>query len=160
MIKKKRLSKFSIALWIAAVGWIAVLFFFSGQTSAESNALSMRVLNFILRLLPAINCPTATLHLVLRKVAHFSIFAVEGFLMGLAMMSALNRIAAGGGLTALACGAMAALNEYHQSFSEGRSCEFRDMLIDSCGAITGVLVAGLVCHCMRRRVRRRQNVII
>ena len=39
---------------------------------------------------------------------------------------------------------MAALNEYSQTFAEGRSCEPRDMLIDFAGAVLGIAAAVLI----------------
>lgn len=153
----------TVILWIAAIGWVAVLFFFSGQTAIQSGNLSMRVLNFLLRLFPSIPYPVEVLHPILRKLAHFGIFAVEGFLLGMALMTSLRARTLGGALAALICMAMAALNEYHQSFSEGRSCELRDVGIDTGGALAGILFAALVLQlirCAARRRARRGNVII
>ena len=39
MQNKGRVLRMSI-FWLLAIGWIAVLFFFSGQTAVESSALS------------------------------------------------------------------------------------------------------------------------
>ena len=39
------------------------------------------------------------------------------------------------------CVAFAGLDEYHQSFSDGRSPQATDVLIDSCGVIVGLIVA-------------------
>ena len=47
----------------------------------------------------------------------------------------------------------AVTDEYHQTFVEGRSCELRDMLIDSCGVALGVFLVFLT----NRRQRRRQK---
>ena len=53
--------------------------------------------------------------------------------------------AAGGALAAWLIGtAYAVTDEFHQSFVPGRSCELRDVMIDSCGVLTGVLLATLV----------------
>lgn len=52
---------------------------------------------------------------------------------------------AGGAAAAWLIGtAYAVTDEFHQSFVPGRSCEFRDVVIDSCGVLTGVLAALLV----------------
>ena len=85
---------------------------------------------------------------------------MEGGLLAAALMVTLRRRPAlGAALGCALCAGMAALNEYHQSFMEGRSCELRDVLIDSGGAVTGVLAAALILSICRRRARRR-NVII
>lgn len=155
MIARRRDTSFPLPLWIAAIGWVAVLFYFSGQNGAESGALSLRVANFILRACPFIDMPLELFHPMLRKLAHFGIFAVEGFLLGLALMRSLNRGALGGALGVAICAAMAALNEYHQSFMAGRTSQASDALIDSAGALAGALFAWLIFCALRRRARRR-----
>ena len=156
---RKRGSRALAPLWLAAIAWVAVLFFFSGQTGAESGELSMQVTRLLLKLFPWLPWTAEALHPVVRKLAHFGIFAVEGALLSAALMVTLRRKPGlGAALACALCAGMAALNEYHQSFQAGRSCELRDVLIDSCGALTGIALAALIRH-IRRRVRRR-NVII
>ena len=161
---ERRRPLLSVFLWIAAIGWGALLFYFSGQSGLESGELSLRFTRFVLRTFPFLPYSVEVLEPVLRKCAHFGIFGVEGFLLASAMMTTLRERAVGGALAALVCAIVAVLNEYHQSFSDGRSCEVRDMLIDTGGALTGVLFAALVvCLALRfaHRARGRgENVII
>ena len=42
-------------------------------------------------------------------------------------------------------------DEVHQYFVPGRSCELRDMGIDSCGVLAGVLIVMLVLRHKERR---------
>lgn len=147
-------------LWIAALSWGATLFFFSGQNANESSRLSLRVTQYVLRIFPSLPLEFETLHLLIRKTAHFCIFGLEGLLLGLAMMTSLPERRLGGLLAMIACAVAAVLNEYHQSFSDGRSCELRDMLIDSAGALTGVLAGMLLLAIIDRIFRHRRNVII
>ena len=159
-MQKKRRSRATVLLWLAAIAWVAVLFFFSGQTGAESGALSMRVTRFLLRIFPWLPWTAEALNPVLRKLAHFGIFAVEGLLLTSAVLTTLRRRPALGVVLACAvCAGMAALNEFHQSFMDARSCELRDVLIDSGGAAAGALVASRGVLLVRRRARRK-NVII
>lgn len=144
-----------ILLWALTIGGAGMLFFFSGQNGVQSGELSMAVTRFILRILPEIPLKIDTLHFYVRKLAHFSIFAAEGALLCGALLSSLRRLRPSAWITAAICAIMAALNEYHQSFKLGRSCELRDMLIDFAGALFGLLLAAL----LYRRLRRR-NVII
>ena len=142
--------------WALAIGWIAVLFYFSGQTAAESSALSSSVANFVRGIFPFNRIPPDQLEHVLRKLAHFSIFALEGFLLCLAMMESSRDKGAGALLSGILCTAVAAANELHQSFIEGRSCEGGDVLIDSAGALLGIAVAALAYFLCRRRRRDRR----
>ena len=150
-----RKPKLSVFFWIAAAVWCGVLFYFSGQSGAESSKLSLRVTRFVLRMLPFLPYAESELNNILRDIAHFGIFAVEGFLLGSAMMTLLPERALGGALSVLICAIVAVLNEYHQSFTEGRACEVKDMLIDSGGALAGVLFAALLLALAFRIARRR-----
>ena len=49
----------------------------------------------------------------------------------------------------------AVTDEIHQIFVEGRSCELRDMLIDSAGVLTGLVIALLIL----RRKRRKKGAV-
>ena len=148
----------SIFLWIAAAVWGGVLFYFSGQNGVESGELSLRVTRFVLRVLPSLPYTVDELQPILRDMAHFGIFAVDGLLLGAAMMTSRKRWAAGGLLAEISCAVVAVCNEIHQSFVDGRSCEVQDMLVDAGGAATGILLAvlllALAFGCARRRRER------
>lgn len=159
MPKAKRQAG-TILLWIAALGWAAILFFFSGQNANDSGRLSIWVTQQVMRIFPNLPLTFDDLHFFVRKTAHFCIFGLEGFLLGLAMMKSLTEKWLGSVLAVLSCAIVAVLNEYHQSFSEGRSCEVRDMIIDSCGAFLGVLVGALLLHLIAHFRKKRRNVII
>lgn len=163
-MKMKRRPVLSVFLWLAALGWVGLLFFFSGQNGVESGALSRRFTEFVLRAFPSLPYSVGELEPILRKMAHFGIFAVEGFLLSAAMMVSLRERGIAGILAAVSCAVVAALNEYHQSFMEGRSCALRDVFIDSAGAVVGVFFAALILFIVdagvRRRMHRRANVII
>ncbi|MGN0186053.1 MAG: VanZ family protein [Aristaeellaceae bacterium] len=152
-MQKKRKALRLILFWALAVGWIAVLFFFSGQNAAESGRLSGALADFVRGIFPFNRIPPDQLEHVLRKLAHFSIFALEGFLLCLALTESFRDKTAGAALSVIVCTALAAGNELHQMFSEGRSCEGRDMLIDTGGALLGVAVAILLLWFLRRRKR-------
>lgn len=157
MLKKQKSVRI-LLLWLLALGWGALLFFFSGQNAADSGDLSRRFTEFLLRLFPWLPVSARDLEPVLRKMAHFGIFAVEGFLLGLAVMCGAGRRLAGAGLAAGVCAALAALNEFHQSFSDGRVCALGDVAIDTGGAVCGILLA-LAVLAVGDRIARR-NVII
>lgn len=78
----------------------------------------------------------------IRKLAHFSIYGLMGIFSLLSVASykafrpGLRYVAA-----LIICALYAALDEFHQRFVPGRSCEIRDMLIDSSGALLGILFA-------------------
>ncbi|WP_461226567.1 VanZ family protein [Lacticaseibacillus suihuaensis] len=77
----------------------------------------------------------------IRKAAHFSIFLVFSF----ALSHGLTRLAHRPGWHSLAGVAvsfvLAAGDEFHQSLTHGRSPLFQDVILDTCGAAVGALLA-------------------
>ncbi len=82
-----------------------------------------------------------SLHPVVRKLAHASEYLVLGFaacmLWQLYAFSARKRLL----LSFLLCVAVAASDELHQLFVDGRGAMVTDVLIDCSGAVTGILIA-------------------
>lgn len=138
-MKKHKFAAFIFG--VLALGWAGLLFYFSGQNGTDSTSISMKVARLLVEWFPGIIGMSAeAFNPILRKIAHFGIFAVEGVFTGLCLMNALPM---GKGLL-LSCGIcilMAGANEYHQTFIEGRAGQLRDVFIDSAGALTGVFAA-------------------
>ena len=85
-----------------------------------------------------------------RKAAHFSEYALLGCLWYLWLHK--KRYSP---LIALGASALYAVtDEFHQSFVPGRSCELRDMLVDSSGALTGIAFA-FVLLCVIRCIKTK-----
>lgn len=116
----------------------------------------MFLTRLVLRMFPSISLPTATLDHLLRKLAHFGIFGVEGTLLGGALLSSLERRKLACGLGMLGCAIIGALNEFHQTFVPGRDGKLEDALIDAAGGIAGVLFA-LLLYLLICRVRRKKG---
>lgn len=140
---------------VLAAFWIGVLFYFSGQSGAESGGLSLKVARKLLQWFPMIDMPMDDFHHIVRKLAHMGIFAVQGLFTGLSLMNAL-RMDSGSAWAAISCFIMAAANEYHQTFIDGRSGEVRDVLIDSAGALLGILAAAILLLIARRINKSKQ----
>ena len=81
------------------------------------------------------------LQFVVRKGAHFTAYAILGGLC-FADLRVLDKFKLKiNFIIALVISALyAASDELHQYFVPGRSCEIRDVMIDSLGALTGITV--------------------
>ncbi|AQU80177.1 MULTISPECIES: VanZ family protein [Planococcus] len=133
--------------WIAALFWMAVIFYLSHQPGSASSNLSSGVVTALLDLInliaPQVELNVETFHTFIRKNAHFFAY----FLLGLLSLNAwrssgitgLKQLILGFGM----CILFATTDEIHQLFIEGRSGEVRDVMIDSAGAVLGVLIYGL-----------------
>ena len=77
--------------------------------------------------------------MIVRKTAHFTEYAVLGFLIFSVFESFFIRRKISV-LTALITGALYAVSdEIHQAFVPGRSCQASDMLLDTAGVMTGII---------------------
>ena len=150
-----------VVFTVALIACIAFIFSNSMAVAAVSEQSSGRVLWLMQAVLRRLGHPALaerlTMHIV-RKLAHFCEYALEGFLLMLCMRvysrHPLRHITVpmlGGVLTALT-------DETIQLFSEGRSSQVTDVWLDSAGVLAGILVAivlllaceGLYYHMKRR----------
>lgn len=160
MLRKGITRRRVIIYWILVGLCMALIFGFSAQNSNESASLSGSITGRVLSLIPAYRNSTPdvqqqwleTAHFLIRKGAHFTIYAVLGVLCYLAMrcyvlMRPLQMAIAWG------IGILYAMtDEFHQMFVPGRGPAIRDVLIDSAGALTGILLTACVMKlCKKRR---------
>ncbi len=120
---------------------ISSIWFFSSQTGEESSSLSRALIHWLhLERLPEIQ-------FLIRKAAHFSIYLVMGMLWYL-FYDALG-FTPGYAVLAAVCFSIvfAGLDELHQTFIPQRAGQFRDVVLDSIGAIVGTcLICVLQSH--------------
>lgn len=145
---------------LALVGCIVFIFSNSMEIADASSMSSGRVLALLQKLLRALGHPALanrlTMHIV-RKMAHFCEYALEGFLLMLCMRAYTRRYLwhvsvpmLGGVLTAMT-------DETIQLFSAGRSSQVTDVWLDSCGVLAGILTALLVMALCRLLFHHRDR---
>ena len=137
--RKKRLFPLVITILIMA---------FIFLQSALPADLSKEESNLIVQaLIEFLHVDAKILSFAVRKCAHFT----EYLLLGMSLFAAVreydpvrlerNEQWQRTALLSWGIGTLYALtDEIHQAFVPGRSCEIRDMLIDSCGVAAGVLI--------------------
>ncbi len=137
---------------IALIACIVFIFSNSLQIADVSEGASGRVLGILQGILRHLGLPGAadrlTMHIV-RKLAHFCEYMLEGFLLTLCLRVYTRRFVRhiswpilGGLLTALTDATI-------QMFSDGRSSQLTDVWLDFSGAMAGILV-GLFCLALCR----------
>ena len=127
--------------WLAVLLWMVLIFNLSSQPANQSNKLSEGVTKVIVdtveRVSPSTDFDLSRWNHIVRKNAHFFAYLV----LALLVMNAVRRT--GGNdikLTLLICVFYAISDETHQIFVPGRSAQVSDVLIDSVGAVVGILV--------------------
>lgn len=149
--------KRKVILLLVVIVWSSVLFFFSGQSAVNSGELSLGLADRLLILFPGIDMDALELEHIVRKLAHFAIFAVEGLLLYLALNAIWPEKLRNSGIAAGICAAVGVLNELHQLLAEERSCQFSDMLLDAAGGIVGV-GSGIILVWALSKLDRRHSV--
>ena len=131
---KKNLS------WILVITWMAVIFLLSAQPANDSASLSTGITDWIYQLLINVfpNLNIETLHLLIRKLAHFTIYLVLGVLLLNALSHNEQKQSANIVLALLVSSLYAISDEIHQVFVSGRAGQISDVLIDIIGSLIGI----------------------
>lgn len=124
----------AVIFWILSAICMGLIFWFSSREASQSAHQS----ETILRLVRAIFGENAFSDFIVRKTAHFCEFALLAFLLSLALLFTSGKKQ--DLLSAAVTSVYAVSDETHQLFVPGRSCQFKDWLLDTCGGITGVLL--------------------
>jgi hypothetical protein len=129
--------------WVPLLIWLAVIFI--GSTDLMSAEHTSRfIVPILLWLKPGMAPKTIWIILVvMRKCAHVSEYAILALLVWRALRNgpALHmKMSMLFGAILLACALFAASDEFHQSFVKSRTPSVRDVLLDSAGAILGLLI--------------------
>ena len=165
MNQKHRWTKGRILNGVIALLLMAMIFMFSANTGDESSELSRKVTEHLMRwIFPEYSAmgggaqagAFALMHFLVRKLAHFSEYALLGAALRQFLWTFPLKFP---GLPAwLAATVYAVLDEWHQTFVSGRAGQFRDICIDSAGALFGVLVAAGITAVVMSRVRQKQTI--
>lgn len=121
---------------------MVLIFCFSSDNAEESTEKS----NFFVEILENIPIDIRDdLSFIVRKIAHFTIYAVLGFLVS-GVFSGKQKF-----YTLSVCFLYACTDEIHQYFVAGRSCRFQDVMIDTTGSFFGILVFMLIYRLLSKR---------
>ncbi|MBR2822077.1 MAG: VanZ family protein [Clostridia bacterium] len=94
---------------------------------------------------------------VVRKCAHYTEFTLLGFSLRMCLESWLEKKRGLGPAAWAGAALYAALDESHQMLVDGRSAQIRDVMIDSGGVLTGVLLAGLTIRMIGKHIHFEQE---
>ena len=140
--------------FVPAIVMMCLIFSFSSQTSESSSALSYNVGVEILHVTndfldkgwsdEHISELSDLYQFYIRKLAHFS----EYLLLAITVAFPLYVYGLRGFplviIAGMICVGYACLDEYHQSFVAGRTPQKKDVIIDSCGVLVGIIITRIV----------------
>lgn len=162
-MKKKSPIALRIISLVLLIGWMGLIFYLSNQTAGQSSGLSRGLIKQALSIImPDIGEEqlihyTSALQFIVRKSAHFSLYAILGVLSFTSFVTYESitfylRVA----ISFVISAAYSVSDEYHQTFVDGRSGEIRDILIDSAGALTGIVFA-LIIYKIFRSIKKKRS---
>lgn len=148
----------AVIFLILTVLWCSVIWSFSLKNAERSKNESNRVGELISETVERVFGEKVTLiPIVIRKAAHFAEFAVLGALLYMTVhYFGIRRVKTSYAIVAPASLAVAATDEFLQLFSEGRSAQISDVLLD----VTGAMFALSVCvciYCIAKDKRKRKS---
>lgn len=141
--------------WILVGLMVIFIFSNSAASASTSNGMSLTVSEWVRPVLNTVGLHSETdfLNFVIRKLAHFSEYALLGVLIGLAYrLQPWSWMK--GKVALLPFFIIPVLDENLQRFSSGRSCELRDMLIDSAGMAVGMMLVIAVLMMLSNRKKQ------
>lgn len=144
MIRTKTRMRLCMALLLCNLVFIWGNSLLPGEVSGALSDWAQEVLHTFL---PEVQEPAQAGSGMLRKVAHFTEFTSLGMVLGW-LFGMLQK----GKVLPLVLGCMVAcLDETIQLFIPGRGPGLRDVLIDSSGVVTGVLLLHLGYTCIKKK---------
>ena len=129
---------------ILLIGWMGLIFYMSSCNGEASSAMSSGLLKTIAQFIGIsdIDSFIRNYSFLIRKTAHFSEYAVLGFLVYINLKEYIKyRYLL---ISFVLSAGYAASDELHQMFVSERSFALMDIFIDSCGALTGIVLIHLI----------------
>ena len=153
-MEKSKKYIFRTIFGILSIIVAVIIFIFSSQNSTESSKTSDGVIRTIIEILPNTKNLskvkkdeiTDNMTFIVRKLAHFSIYALLGINVIAFLLTFNNNIRKQLIITLFICILYAISDEFHQMFSDGRSPMIRDVFIDGLGSLAGSGIVGIIYH--------------
>jgi VanZ family protein len=133
--------------WLPVIVWVGVIFL--GSTDLMSAEHTSRfIVPFLRWLKPDISAETlASIHFIVRKCTHVGEYAILALLLLRAATLITNSKRSIPILYLSVLGVsliVAATDEFHQTFVASRGASVQDIMIDSSGAVLGLVIASII----------------
>lgn len=154
-----------IIFTLLSISCMILIFSFSCENGNESSNTSGNVTEFVAENLVSgyhkmtLNEKQETYSIIdhiIRKTAHFTIYMSLGFCVS-CTVGKRKFLSVGSALCIGICFIYACSDELHQYFIPERSCQFTDVLIDTIGAFTGMLISLLIISLINSIIKRKSS---
>ena len=166
---KKRLRVISI---LTTLIWMIVIFRFSMDSGSASHELSdacVQIFNKLVYFLVHKDLRLAIspehyvwIEMFFRKCAHMTIYFVLSMNVMVVLFTFNMKMRYRMFLSVLFCFIYALTDEFHQMFVDGRGASFLDCLIDTFGALMGMIAALIlfcICYTIMTKYQKRKGLI-
>lgn len=145
--------------WIIVAFYLAMIYYFSSQDGTKSHEVSAGLLEYIKFLIMYIPEDILGFFLgvgksyeyILRKTAHFTEYLILALIFFKAMKVSRVEVKRNFVLTFVFCFLYAVSDEVHQFFVPGRAFAITDILIDTAGAVFGLIIAAFFNYIKKRK---------
>lgn len=164
-LKMNRKNVWRIVSALLVIVWMVMIFVmsnFPAETSSKQSGVVVEVVKTVFKVSPKQPDLFNNLTTIVRKCAH----AFEYFVLGILLLNVIRQFwpakrkkswARYWYLAVVGASVYAVTDEAHQAFVSGRSCELRDIIIDTLAAGVGVGVVMLFRWWWHRWRRREYN---
>ncbi len=154
-MKKNKIVIYRIIFATLLICNFAIIFMFSSQDGEDSTSVSQGLIYNFLKIFMSnpvqISETILLIEPFIRKLAHFSIYALAGIWM-ISFLKTYNNTEKKRIIIGLTIGFLYALSdEFHQSFIGERNASIFDVLIDTLGFAFGMICVILLIKLMRNR---------
>jgi len=143
-------------LLIITIIIVAVIFAHSAANAADSTAESDAAFGLLEKIVKFLHLPNLFNAHTIRKLAHFCEFAAFGFFLSATVYSYDDSFKKNIFCILFFLLSVPVTDETIQYFSEGRSAQVRDVLLDFSGGLFGLLMCFLIV-CMIAAVKKRKT---
>lgn len=163
----KRKIILSIVIILPVIICMAMIFYFSSQDSSRSNSISRDFTSAVAKMLfqnfPFMQADVQStiiyeLNLFIRKAAHFFVFFLMSAFIYAESVIWIRSYFFSGVISVFLSMIYAVIDEYHQSFTPGRTPLVKDVFIDTAGALLGAAACfGIISIIFHVKAIMRKN---
>ena len=135
--KLMKLTFSRVIPFLIALVWLGVLVFLSSQNGESTAATSLPMAEWLQQHIFT-TMDVGTVHMMIRRDAHFIVFFVESLLFLTAVYNVWGKLWRSVATATVLCVSLAYIDEAHKVFIPGRHCQWNEAGMNATGALLGI----------------------